>query len=186
MNQLESAFQKFGFSDNDVIEISKSFVLNRYKKGELFIKNDALADYLGFVEKGMFRFYFDKDAEEITTYIALENDFILSVQSFFANQTAKDNIKALVDSEVWIIKKSDFVELNNKIMGFKDFYISVLERLLVCLDESRFSYIALTPEERYAKLLKEKPEFVLQVPLKYLSALIGVTPRHLSRLRNNI
>jgi len=62
----------------------------------------------------------------------------------------------------------------------------MLEMLMVCLDESRFDYITLKPEERYAKLIKEEPELIKQIPLKYLSSLIGVTPRHLSRIRNNI
>lgn len=186
MNQLEIAFQKFGFSEKEVLEISNYFDLKHYKGGELFIKNNIVADYLGFISNGMFQFYFDNDADEITTYIALKNDFIVSVQSYFAGQPSKENVKALVDSDVWIINKSDFEKLKDKIIGFKDFYIKVLEQLMVCIDESRFNYITLKPEERYARLLKEEPQLIKQVPLKYLSALIGVTPRHLSRIRNNI
>ena len=40
---------------------------------------NLVADYLGFVETGMFQFFYENDAEEITTYIALKNDFVLSV-----------------------------------------------------------------------------------------------------------
>ena len=186
MNQLEIAFQKFGFTDNEVLEITNCFDLKHYSCGELFIKNEVVSDYLGFINNGIFQFYFDNDADEITTYVALKNDFMLSVQSFFAGQPSKENVKALIDSDVWIINKSDFEKLKDKIAGFKDFYIKVLEQLMVCIDESRFNYITLKPEERYAILLKEEPELIQQVPLKYLSALIGVTPRHLSRIRNNI
>jgi CRP-like cAMP-binding protein len=186
MNQLEITFHKFGFVEKDLFKISDCFSLKHLKGGELFIQKGFIADSLGFINEGAFQFFCDNDADDITTYIALKNDFILSVPSFFGGQPSKENIKALVDSEIWMINKSDFVKLIDTINGFKDFYISVLEQLLVCLDESRFDYITLKPEERYSKLLREEPELIRQIPLKYLSAMIGVTPRHLSRIRHNI
>ena len=186
MNQLERTFKDVGFSENDIVEIANCFSLKHFRGGELFVQKDSIADYLGFINKGMFQFFYENDTDDITTYIALKDDFILSVPSFFASQPSKENIKALVDSEIWMINKSDFVKLIDSISGFKDFYISVLEQLMVCLDESRFDYITLKPEERYSKLLRVEPELIKQIPLKYLSSLIGVTPRHLSRIRNNI
>ena len=186
MNQLKNTFQGFGFSDSEANDISMCFALKHYKSGDLFIQRNVIADYLGFIDHGIFQFYYDNDSDEITTHIALKNDFILSVPSYFANQKSKENIKALVDSNVYLIKKSDFDNLQTKISGFKDFYIKVLEQILVCLEESRFDYITLKPEERYSKFLNEEPELIKHIPLKYLSTLIGVTPRHLSRIRNNI
>jgi CRP/FNR family transcriptional regulator, anaerobic regulatory protein len=185
MNQLESIFIKFGFSESEAKEISKSFVLKHYKSGCFFLQDGMIGDFLGFVEGGVFQFYYNNDSDELTTYIAFKDDFILSVQSFFAGKRSKENIKSLVDSDVWVIKKSAFEKLINSVKGFKDFYISVLEQIMVCLDESRFNYITLKPEERYVKLINEEPELIQQIPLKYLSSLIGVTPRHLSRIRKN-
>jgi signal-transduction protein with cAMP-binding, CBS, and nucleotidyltransferase domain len=186
MDQLERIFKDFGFSERSIFKITNCFSLKHFKSGELFIQKDTISEYLGFINKGVFQFFYEKDAEDITTYIALKNDFILSVPSFFAGQPSKENIKALVASEIWMINKSDFAKLKDTINGFKDFYITILEQLIVCIDESRFDYITLKPEERYSKLLKEEPELIRQIPLKYLSTMIGVTPRHLSRIRNNI
>lgn len=186
MNQLATVFQSSGFTAEEGLEISKLFALQYIKAGEFFVRNEQFAGIMGFVSKGIFQYCYDYDGEEVTTYIALKNHFILSVQSFFGGQGSKENIKALVDSEVWCISRADFERLRETIPGFKDFYIHVLEQLLVCLNDSRFDYITLKPEERYAKLIREEPELIKQIPLKYLSALIGVTPRHLSRIRSNI
>lgn len=186
MNWLINKFREYGITEQEVQEISNFFELKQIKSGAYFIQSNAFADYLGFVENGIFQFYYDNDAEEITTYIALKNDFLISIQSFFAKKPAKESIKALVDSRVWTIKQSDFISIINRYGSFKNFYIGMLELLMVCLDESRFDYITLKPEERYAKLIKQEPELLRQIPLKYLSSLIGVTPRHLSRIRNNI
>lgn len=186
MIELEQMFQNMGFSDAQAVDISKCFELVSFNKGDFFLESENMYNSLGFIASGIFQFFYYKDGDEITTYIAFKNDFILSIQSFFANKPAKESIRALVDSQVFIIEKSEFENLKDKIPGFKDFYISVLEGILVCIDESRFDYITLSPEERYMKLLEEEPILLQEIPLKYLSALIGVTPRHLSRIRNNI
>ena len=186
LNKLENAFKEFGFSESDVSEISACFNSKTYKNGDFFLRSGQLGEYIGFIESGIFQFYVETDSSEITTYIAFPNDFILSIQCVYANKTSKENIKALINSSVWIIRKKDFDRLVESLNGFKEFYIKVLEKLLTCLDESRFDYITLKPEERYTKLIKEEPDLLQKIPLKYLSALIGVTPRHLSRIRNNI
>lgn len=186
MNQLTNAFKKFGFSDSEIFEISAHFHLKQYKSHDHFLQHGQTCEYLGFISKGIFQFYVDGESNETTTYVAFKNDFIISVQSYFAGKPSKESIKALTDSEVWVIRKTDFEKLHKKINSFKDFYIKVLEKLVVCIDESRFDYITLKPEERYMKLMKENPELLHDVPLKYLSTLIGITPRHLSRIRNNI
>lgn len=43
-----------------------------------------------------------------------------------------------------------------------------------------------TPEEMYLYLLKNKPHYIQNVPLKYLSSYIGITPQALSRIRKRI
>lgn len=42
------------------------------------------------------------------------------------------------------------------------------------------------PEEMYIYLLEHKPHFIQNIPLKYLSSYIGVTPQALSRIRRRI
>lgn len=186
MNRLKEKFEAFGFTEPRALEIAKRFQLRTFKTGELFVQNGILSSELGIIEHGMFQFFYDNDTEEQTTYIALKNDYILSVQCFFAQQPAKENIKALTNSAVWVISKASFDDIVNGVEGFKELYIKMLEQLLVCLDDSRFDYITLKPEERYTKLINEEPELIKQIPLKYLSSLVGVTPRHLSRIRKNI
>jgi hypothetical protein len=41
----------------------------------------------------------------------------------------------------------------------------------------------LTAEDRYRRFLKEKPTIIRHVPLRYVASYLGMTQRHLSRLR---
>ncbi|HRD39268.1 MAG TPA: Crp/Fnr family transcriptional regulator, partial [Bacteroidia bacterium] len=40
-----------------------------------------------------------------------------------------------------------------------------------------------TAEERYKALLKEAPDVIKRVPLKYIASYLGITPVSLSRIR---
>lgn len=75
---------------------------------------------------------------------------------------------------------------SNSIRPFGSFYVSILEHLIICIDESRFKLIALNAEQRYLSMLREEPHLLQQIPLQYLASILGVTPRHLSRIRSEI
>ncbi len=76
--------------------------------------------------------------------------------------------------------------LVNEVPGFKDFYIGLLESSICGIDSSRHDLIVLTAEQRYAKMLKHEPHLLQQIPLLHLASMLGVTPRHLSRIRGSI
>jgi CRP/FNR family transcriptional regulator, anaerobic regulatory protein len=85
-----------------------------------------------------------------------------------------------------VIEKKDVMALQNQISRFKDFYIKIIEWQICCIDKNRFDLITLTSEQRYEKLQKEEPELLQLVPLQYIASMLGMTPRHLSRLRAKI
>jgi CRP-like cAMP-binding protein len=48
------------------------------------------------------------------------------------------------------------------------------------------SFIKYTPQERYAHLVKERPEIILRVPQQYIASYLGITPVSLSRIRGKL
>ena len=44
----------------------------------------------------------------------------------------------------------------------------------------------LTAEQRYVKLVKESPNIIKHVPLKYIASYLGIKPESLSRIRREI
>ena len=49
-----------------------------------------------------------------------------------------------------------------------------------------YSFITETAEIRYKKLLKQYPDMIRDVPLKYIADFLGIKLQSLSRLRKNI
>lgn len=187
MEKLISYFESAGFDEKDRAKIASCFKKRLFDKEDYFVKEGKKSLELGFIEMGQFRYYsITNQGEERTTYISLENTFVASLLSYLNELPARENIKALTNAIVWVIDKKDVIELQKQVQNFKDFYINLIEWQICCIDESRLNLITLTAEQHYAKLLEEEPELLQKVPLQYIASILGITPRHLSRLRNKI
>ena len=138
------------------------------------------------MSKGLFQYFYLKDGKEITTYVSGANAFLASLNSFFRQQPSKEFVRALAGSELWTLHYDDLTKLKTENEAFRTFYIGALENLSVSMDETRSNLIILTAEERYTLLMKNEPNLLQQIPLQYLASILGVTPRHLSRIRNSI
>lgn len=186
MQKLKKYFESIGFTGDDLETILDAFELQFFKKNDFVVEEGKASRYIGFVESGMFQYYVIKDGEERTTYVSIENTFFASVLSFISEKPASENVKALVDGSISMINKPNLSMLVNKVPGFKDFYIGLLEATVCGIDASRHDLIVLTAEQRYEKMLQTEPHLLQQIPLQHLASMLGVTPRHLSRIRNKI
>ncbi len=185
MELLKSYFKSAGFNNTETDTITACFQQKLFDKGGYFVKEGKTSLQMGFLETGQFQYYsITEQGEERTTYISLPNTFVASLLTYLTETPARENIRALTNAALWVIDKKDVVDLQNQIPGFKDFYIKLIEWQICCIDKAKFDLIILTAEQRYEKVLKEEPELLQQVPLQYIASMLGITPRHLSRLRN--
>ncbi|MEP6949706.1 MAG: hypothetical protein ABI863_10550 [Ginsengibacter sp.] len=70
--------------------------------------------------------------------------------------------------------------------AFLDAMTGILfERQLHYMNEF-LSFIRDTPAERYLNLLQKKPYILQRVPQHYIASYLGITPVHLSRIRNKM
>lgn len=187
MESLLAYFHHAGFSSTEAGEIVRCFKLRLFAKNDHFVREGRKCLQMGFIEKGLFQYYtIDEKGEERTTYISLPNTFVASLLTYLTEAPARENIRALSDAQLWVIDKKDVAALQAAIPRFKDFYIQLIEWQICCIDKAKFDLITLTAEQRYEKVLNEEPELLQQVPLQYIASMLGITPRHLSRLRRKI
>ncbi|MEO6637339.1 MAG: Crp/Fnr family transcriptional regulator [Ginsengibacter sp.] len=187
MEKLKLYFESVGFNDAESNRIINCFNKQQFEKGDYFVKEGKKSSQMGFIEEGQFQYFsISEQGEERTTYISLQNTFVASVLTYLTEMPARESIRALTNSTVWLIEKKNVIDLQNQIPSFKDFYIKLIEWQICCIDKSKFDLITLTAEQRYEKVMKEEPELLQQVPLQYIASMLGITPRHLSRIRNKI
>jgi CRP-like cAMP-binding protein len=185
MEQLTAYFCRMGFSQANAAAIAACFSLRPLSRGDYFVQEGHIADQIAYVATGMLRYYsLSIEGEERTTYISRPDTFVASLLSYLTGAPAREYICALADTDIWVIHKTDVLALQQQIPAFKDFYITLIEWQVCCIDKSKFDLIALSAEQRYEKIMREEPELIRLVPLQYIASMIGVTPRHLSRLRH--
>lgn len=167
-------------------QITGAFSLKKLEKGEFFVKEGSTSKYLAFIETGFFQYFINLDGEEKTTYSLGPNNLLASLVSFLKGVPSRENIRAVVPSSIWVISKDAFRQFQETIPSFKNYYLGVLEWQICCIEESRVDGIMLSAIERYEKMLSKEPYLVQQIPVQHLASIIGVTPRHLSRIRNKL
>jgi CRP-like cAMP-binding protein len=116
----------------------------------------------------------------------LRNTVTSSLNSFLNKIPSRKSIKALSDCKLWVVDLKTFKDLIENNTAFHQFYYNIIEKQICLIDDYRIDLLTLTPEERYRKLLANDPKLLQEVPLHYLASFLGISSRHMSRIRKNI
>ena len=164
----------------------KSFTLLNLKKNEYLVKEGEICQYFCYVESGILQHAILVLGEEKTSYLALRNTVTSSLSSFLFNKPSRKSVKAIFDCKLRVIDIHTFRDLIKTNKAFNLFYYNLIEKQICLIDDYRIDLLTLTPEERYNKLLLTEPKLLQEVPLHYLASFLGISSRHMSRIRKNI
>ena len=156
------------------------------KKNEHLVKEGDICRYFCFLEKGILQHAINTEKEEKTTYLALPNTITTSLKSFLTQSPSQKSIKAIADTTLKTLSFEAFQNLLKDNPEFKQFYYNLIEKQICLIDDYRIDLLTLTPEERYQKLLATEPKLLQEIPLHYLASFLGISSRHMSRIRQNI
>jgi CRP-like cAMP-binding protein len=169
-----------------IVKAREKFKVLLLKKNEFFVKENEICQHFCFVESGILQHSIEVLDEEKTTYLALRNSVTSSLSSFLFGKPSRKSIKAIADCKLWIVDLKTFKDLIENNKAFHQYYYNVIEKQICLIDDYRIDLLTLTPEERYKKLLATEPKLLQEVPLHYLSSFLGISSRHMSRIRKNI
>lgn len=187
-NQLLEYLKQYNlFTDSEISEFISLATISTIKKGDFFIKQDEICTTLSFVNFGIFRsFYYSNNDEEITYCFTFPNSLLVAYSSFITQNKSEENLQALTDSEIISISKKELenlAESNNKWLNFLKI---IAEKEYVELEKWIFNHQKSNAQKRYVDLINNHPRFVQQIPLHYIASYLGITQRHLSRIRASI
>ena len=179
--------KSFNILSDDEIDLFESKLIRKtLKKGDYFIKEGRTSKEVGFVVSRLFRsFYYSLSEEEVTYCFAFSNSFVSAYSSFLTQTKTMENIQALTRVELLTISRNEILKLENSSANWLRFsqliaeeYIKMEKRIFILQKESA--------EKRYEDLLTNEPQYLQLIPLNYLSSYLGITQRHLSRIRKLI
>jgi len=155
-------------------------------KNDYLVRENEICHYFCLIKSGILQHAITVHDEEKTTYIGLANSITSSLGSFLNQTPSRKSIKALTDTTLLVVDREIFQNLLETNTTFYALYYELLERQLCLIDDYRIDLLTLTPEERYGKLLKTEPVLIQEVPLHYLASFLGISTRHMSRIRRSI
>ena len=185
---IAAYFQSLGlFDEEEITQIVQLFEYRRLNKNDLFVKENQRCNEVAFIASGIFRSYYStSNAEDVTYCFRFPHSLIAAYSSFITDGPSVESIQAISPAELWVIKKSAFEKLAADSLVWTKYLKLIAEQQYLELEKRIFQLQKETALQRYTVLLRDQPEFVQQIPLQYLASYLGITQRHLSRIRSEI
>ncbi|MEW6468654.1 MAG: Crp/Fnr family transcriptional regulator [Bacteroidota bacterium] len=136
-----------------------------------------------FINKGVARIWYFKDHIDITESFAFENSIVARVESLFTGKPSRKAIQVLEDSEIVAIHAGQLFRLYDRYPEIERLFRLIFEAAYVATVDRIEGLQFHTAEERYRALVKEAPDVLKRIPLKYIASYLGITQVSLSRIR---
>ncbi len=185
---LNSYFSKHIALDEREVEILKTFFTEKkVRRRQYLLQEGNICQYNTFVVEGCFRMYMiDNQGKEHNLQFAIENWWILDMESFYEGKPSKLNIEAIENSIVYQIKREDQFKLFVDYPKFNRIFRVLCENALIASQKRVLQNISSTAEERYLDFLKQYPQQFNRISNVQIASYIGVTPEFLSAIRKRI
>jgi CRP-like cAMP-binding protein len=183
---IKAFLTSFNFLTQEEIEnFEEKLRPKKIKKGDFFIQEGSTCHEVGFVTSGVLRsYYYSSNGEEITYCFTFPHSFVSAYSSFLSQSKTAENIQALTEVDLWSISKNDLGELEQLSTNWLRLFKHIAEQEYIKMEKRIFILQKEAADKRYTDLLENQPELLQKIPLQYLSSYLGITPRHLSRIRS--
>lgn len=174
-------------NEKDIDSFTSLIIPKKLKKGEYFITEGKTSKYIAYIQSGIFRsFYHSSEQEEVTYCFTFQNTLITAYSSWINQEPTNENIQALTDMELILISLENMKKLEVSNPNWIRFFKHIAEQEYINLEKRIFMLQRESAETRYQNLLNNHPEYLHHIPLQYLASYLGVTQRHLSRIRKAV
>jgi CRP/FNR family transcriptional regulator, anaerobic regulatory protein len=157
-----------------------------FKKKDFLLQEGKVCNTITFINNGCLRVFYNVDGIENTIQFFFADSWYTDYASFLTGQPTIENLQALEDCEVILIKKIDLYKLYDKMPVFDRVGRVFAENAFLSISQLNQMKTNEEPEERYRNLLQQRPELVQQIPQHYIASYLGIKPETLSRIRKRI
>ena len=182
--------QFVNLNDEETKLITSSFEPYTLLKGEFFLREGEVNRHVGFLYKGLVRYFVYKEGEESTFEFTREGEFIGDYQSFRNASVSIQNIQGIEDCELLIINYPKIQNIynttkNGNLIGRQ----IITHRFEIMVNQILDVYMQ-NHQERYKSFVEKYYGLTQRIPQYMIASYVGVRPESLSRIRkrftNNI
>ncbi|MCD7914538.1 MAG: Crp/Fnr family transcriptional regulator [Tannerellaceae bacterium] len=173
-------------SDNTMEKLAAILIRTELNKNEYFLKDGQTCQQIGYIEKGLIRQFYYKDDKEVTVNFAAEDGIFTCTESFLRQKPTYLYVEALEPTVLYGIPYHPLLSLIEECPDLEMLYRRILEELLIEAQKKINSFRFETAQERYQRLLNERPELIKRVPLSLVVSYSMMSQETLSRVRAGI
>ncbi len=162
-----------------------------FQRGEIITKMDETHEHIYFITEGLARAYtIDVEGKDYTWSIYFNdlnadivNLFMVDYDSFTRRQPSRLEIEALEDCHALAVSYEDqqrLAQTSGNILAF----CKAMSDLAYChLHHRVLDHQSLSAKERFERFIEQTPYLMDKVPQYQIASYLGITPIHLSRLK---
>lgn len=154
----------------------------RLKAYKPLIDYGALDSNVYFVKSGIIRLAYFNGFREITHAFAPPGSMVTSYYPYYMGEPSFVKLEACSNSVVMKISRNRFLELTRQSHDFAQWVMSMFTAQLWAY-EKKLAVVNGDARERFEALMKNRPEIMKKVPMKYIAAYLGITPQYLCKLK---
>ena len=174
--------QYITLSEEEIDIIKSNDIIREYKKNDILLKEGQVAKECFLVLKGCVkRYYLDEGEEKIMEFYT-ENDPISPV-SYTTKEPSEYYISCIEPSIISSGNEEKTQLFLQEFPRFIPIFIKIGDDLAAKKQIAVDEYKSLSAEERYFKLLENRPDLINRVPQYMIASYLGIQPESLSRIR---
>jgi len=188
MQQLLAHLAQLGVPSDDPVlaAIHQYFEPLELARGEYFQQQGRPCQRMGFLYEGMISHFYYIDGKERTRWVSLDPSFVTSLGSFMYQTPCLDNLKAIAPARLYVCGRADFYRLKAEHPILQQLWTINLEQEVAGYEYRVYQLITTNAEKRYLDFVNRYPDYLQRLPQKYLADMLGIEPRHLSRIRKKL
>jgi CRP-like cAMP-binding protein len=171
-------------SEGDLLQIAEIASIKELNPGDFWVYEGMFAKDVAFIFKGYLRKYFIIDGNEKTDWFYFENSFTGDMPSIIEQTACKSCNVAMESTTLIVLSYAKLNELSSKSQNIDHLLRVFIEYAFIAYYKRAMSFILQSPKERYEQLIAEFPMVTQRATQYHIASYLGITPQHLSRIRN--
>lgn len=163
--------------------ITAAFKPYQLNKGQYFLQAGEVNQYIGFIRKGLVRYFVYKNEEEATFEFTKEGEFIADYQSFSQNKPSLQSIQAIEDCDLLVVNLADVQRFFTSTPNGNLYGRVIIEHRFDVMVKQLLSIYMQNQEERYKHFIATYSDLTQRIPQYLIASYVGIQPQSLSRMR---